>query len=237
MTSAASATVTATATATGTARPLRRPAIGLGCSYLVAIVMLGPLLGSSADASSAFAEHFADDGNRLRDLAGSLALLVAAAMLGWTVVSAPSESSIDTGTLRDLTAMTGAVTAAALVVAAGLLLTVPLTTSIGELTDDPGIDPGAQAAIAQAGTVVLLVAALCLALTAVLLARLGRHSGAVPRWIHATAWATAATLLLGVSVALLVPFAAWAIALGIAWRSHGSPTPATSTPVTEGRSS
>jgi hypothetical protein len=76
-----------------------------------------------------------------------------------------------------------------------------------------------------------------LALTAVLLARLGRHSGAVPRWIHATAWATAATLLLGVSVALLVPFAAWAIALGIAWRSHGSPTPATSTPVTEGRSS
>ena len=77
----------------GTTRPLRLPAIGLGCSYLVAILALGPLLGSSADASTAFAEHFADDGNRVRDLAGSVALLVAAAMLGWTVVSARSASS------------------------------------------------------------------------------------------------------------------------------------------------
>jgi hypothetical protein len=116
--------------------------------------------------------------------------------------------------------MSGAVTAAALVAAAGLLLTVPLSTSIGELTDDPGIDPSVQAGIAQAGTVVLLVAALCLALTAILLARLGRQSAAVPSWVTATAWATAVTLVLGLSIALLVPFAAWAIALGIVWRNE-----------------
>lgn len=94
---------------------------------------------------------------------------------------------------------------------------MPLTTSIGEFTDDPGIDIGVQAGIAQAGTVVLLVAALCLAVTTVLVARLGRQNLAVPRWIMATAWVTAATLCLGVSVGLLMPFAAWAIAVGVVW--------------------
>lgn len=199
-------------------RPLRVPAAGLGCSYLLAIIMLGPLLGSSADASTAFTEHFADGSNRARDALGSLALLFAAASLVWTAVTARSEVSIlSARTLRDLTVLVAAVTASALVAASGLLLTVPLTRTIGELTDDPGIEPGVQAGIAQAGTVVLLVAALCLALTTILLARLGRHGGAVPRWITMTAWATAATLVLGVTVGLLMPFAAWAIALALVW--------------------
>lgn len=199
-------------------RPLRRPAIGLGFAYLVAIVMLGPLLGSSADASTAFAEHFDADANRLRDLLGSFALLVAAAMLVWTAVAARQTTSVRAdSSVRDLSTIAGVVTSSTLVVASGLLMTVPLTTSIGELTDDPGIDAGVQAGIAQAGTVMLLVAALCLALTTVLLARLGRQNLAVPRWISATAWITGATLCLGVSVGLLIPFAAWAIALGLAW--------------------
>lgn len=199
-------------------RPLRRPAIALGCAYLLSIVLLGPLLGSSADASTAFADHFDDEGNRLRDLLGSLALLVSAGMLVWTAVAArratvgPHGSSV-----RDLSTIAAAITASTLVAAAGLLATVPLTTSIGEFTDDPGIDIGVQAGIAQAGTVVLLVAALCLAVTTVLVARLGRQNLAVPRWIMATAWVTAATLCLGVSVGLLMPFAAWAIAVGVVW--------------------
>lgn len=46
---------------------------------------------------------------------------------------------------------------------------------------------------------------------------LGRENLAVPRWISATAWATAATLCLGVSVGLLIPFAGWAVALGLVW--------------------
>ena len=50
----------------------------------------------------------------------------------------------------------GFISASALVVAAGLLATVPLTTAIGNLTDDPGIEIGVQAGIAQSGTVVLL---------------------------------------------------------------------------------
>lgn len=204
-------------------RPLRLPAIGLGCSYLLAIVMLGPLLGSSADASTAFAEHFDDDGNRLRDLLGSVALLVAAAMLVWTVVTA-RRTTIGTAesSVRDLSTIAGVVTSSTLVAASGLLMTVPLTTSIGDLTDDPGIDVGVQAGIAQAGTVMLVVAALCLALTTVLLAGLGRQNLAIPRWISAAAWVTAATLCLGVSVGLLMPFALWAIALGLTWSSRSS---------------
>jgi hypothetical protein len=191
----------------------------------VAIVMLGPLLGSSADASTAFAEHFADDGNRARDLVGSLALLVAAAMLVWTAVTARQKTIVSAdSSVRDLSTIVGAVTASALVAASGLLMTVPLTTSIADLTDDPGIDTGVQAGIAQAGTVVLLVAGLCLALTTVLLARLGRQNLAIPRWISAAAWATAATLCLGVSIVLLTPFAAWAIALGLAWSLPPSQT-------------
>jgi len=73
-----------------------------------------------------------------------------------------------------------------------------------------------------AGTVTLLIAALCLAATTILLARLGRLNGAVPQWISTTAWVTAGTLCLGASVVLLVPFAAWAIAVAFAWSRQPS---------------
>jgi hypothetical protein len=137
------------------------------------------------------------------------------------VVAARTETATLIGRpLRDLTAAVAVVTASVLVVASALLVTVPATTAIGELTDDPGIEPTVQAGIAQAGTVVLLVAALCLALATLLIARLGRRSGAVPRWIVVTAWATAVTLALGVTVVLLVPFGAWAIAVGLVWTSE-----------------
>jgi len=206
-------------------RPLRRPAIALGCAYLLAIALLGPLLGSSADASTAFADHFDDDGNRLRDLLGSLALLAAAGTLVWTAIEARQATTArDGSSVRDLSTISAAITASTLVAAAGLLATVPLTTAIGELTDDPGIDIGVQSGIAQAGTVLLLVAALCLAVTTVLLARLGRQNLAVPRWIMTTAWVTAATLCLGVSVGLLLPFAPWAIAVGLLWSVPRTPT-------------
>jgi hypothetical protein len=38
--------------------------------------MLGPLLGSLADPSTAFAAHSGDAANRIRDPVGSLALLI-----------------------------------------------------------------------------------------------------------------------------------------------------------------
>lgn len=111
------------------------------------------------------------------------------------------------------------VSAGVILVAAGLLATVPLSTAIGNLTDDPGIEVSVQAGIAQAGTVVLFVAMIAVAATSVLLARVGRSAGALPRWIGVTSWFAAGALLLGASVALLLPFSAWIIAAGLSWRS------------------
>jgi hypothetical protein len=193
--------------------------VALGCSHLLAIVLLGELLGSSADASTAYAEHFADDGKRIGDLVGAIALVVSAAMLCWTAVTARRTTVAVTPATRDLSLIAAVVTASTMAAAAGLLLTVPLTSSLAEITDDPGIDVDVQAGIAQAGTVVLVVAALGLAATTVLLARLGRQNGVVPRWIAISAWVIAVMLCLGVTVGLLMPFGLWAIALGLTWRA------------------
>jgi hypothetical protein len=199
---------------------LRTPAIALAVAYAVAIVLLGPLLGSTADASTAYEKHFDDDGNVVRDLLGSLALVIAAAMLAWTAIAARASAAPKRGSsARDLVAAAGLVSASAIIAAAGLLATVPVATRIGDLTDDPGIDVTVEAGIAQAGSVMLFVAVLPLAAMAVLLARLGRQQGALPRWISITAWIVAAGLLLGVSVGLLLPFAAWAVALALTWKS------------------
>lgn len=198
-------------------RPLSKPGIALGTAYGFGIAMLGPLLGSTADASTAYAAHFGEDANIVRDLIGSVALVTAAMMLAWTVVVARYTSEVSADANRDLLAAVGLVTSSAMVVAAGLLATVPLTTAIGKLTGDPGIDLSVQAGIAQAGSVVLFVDALSLAVTTVLLGRLGIREGSIPRWVWIASWPTAGTLLLGASVGLLLPFAVWAIVLGLTW--------------------
>jgi len=117
------------------------------------------------------------------------------------------------------------VSASGLLVAAGLLATVPLTTSIGNITDDPGIEPPVQAGIAQAGTVVLVMSMLVVGATFVLATRVGRSAGSVPRWIAVTAWIVAIALILGMSIALLFPFGAWLIAFGLTWKADETVTP------------
>lgn len=211
-------------------RPIKSPALACGVAYIGSILLLGPLLGSTADSSTAYADHYDSDANVLRDLAGSMTLLIVAACITWTAITARRLAgwSDTTKVIGDLTAASGLVSSGAIVVAAGLLATVPLTTLIGDLTDDPGIDVTVQAGIAQAGSVVLFVAMIAVALTTVLLARLGRATGAVPQWIVTTAWMTAGTLLLGASVVLLFPFGVWIIATGMTWRREDDPTQAPS---------
>ena len=205
----------------GSVRTVRTSAVCLGVVYLVAIASLGPLLGSTADSSTAFVDHFANDANVRLDLVASLLLAAASVLLVWTIVLIRHavESAPDTRRLRDLLGVLSAVSASGLLVAAGLLATVPLATSIGNITDDPGIEPPVQAGIAQAGTVVLLMSMLVVGATFVLAARLGRAAGSVPRWIAVTAWIVAAALILGMSIALLFPFGAWLIALGLTWKT------------------
>jgi hypothetical protein len=147
-------------------------------------------------------------------------LLVVAALLVWTVIVMrdTTNGNHHTARLCDAAGAASLVAAAGILVASGLLATVPLTTVIGNITDDPGIDPPVQAGIAQAGTVVLLTSMIAVGVTFVLVAHLGYANGAVARWVVATAWLVAVALLLGVSIALLFPAGIWAIALGLAWQ-------------------
>src|SRR5215204_6232190 len=60
---------------------------------ILSLVLMGPLLGSTADSSTAYATHYAEDANVARDLIGALALVVGATMLGWTTIAARRSSS------------------------------------------------------------------------------------------------------------------------------------------------
>lgn len=201
---------------------VRTSAVCLGIAYLVAVASLGPLLGSTADSSTAFVDHFASDANVRTDLIASLLLAAASTLLVWTIVLIRDrlQSEHEMRRLCDVLGALSVISASGLLVAAGLLATVPLTTSIGNITDDPGIEPPVQAGIAQAGTVVLLMSMLVVGATFVLAARLGRAAGAIPRWVAVTSWIVAAALVLGMSIALLFPFGAWLIALGLTWRTE-----------------
>lgn len=151
-------------------------------------------------------------------------MLITAACLTWLVVAVGEVAGAQLAhrILGRLAIAAGIVSAAVVAVAAGLLATVPLTRTIGDLTGDPGIARDVQAGIAQAGTVVLLTAMIGLGVTTVLVAHIGRQLGTVPRWIVALAWVSAVGLLLGVTVALLIPFGIWAIAFGVAWSGDES---------------
>lgn len=196
--------------------------MGLGVVYLVAIALLGPLLGSTADSTRAYVEHFSSNANLLVDVLASFLLVIVAALLVWLVVVMrhSTRARTDTTRLRDILGAASLVSASGMLVAAGLLATVPVSTAIGNLTGDPGIDPPVQAGIAQAGTVVLVTSMLAVGATSVLAAHLGHAAGAVPRWIVVAAWLVAAALILGITIALLFPFGAWAIALGLAWKER-----------------
>lgn len=201
-------------------RPLRPSAVGLGVAYIVAIGFLAPLLGSTADSSTAFVDHFSTDANVRTDLIACLLLLVVATLIVWVIVLVREAAAPypEMARRRDLVGAGAVVSATGILVATGLLATVPVTIWIGNITDDPGIDPPVQAGIAQAGTIVLVVSMLAVGATFVLAARIGRAIGAISRWVVATAWVVAVALLLGISIALLFPFGFWAIAFGLAWK-------------------
>lgn len=205
-------------------KPLRTPAVALGVGFIVCIGLLGPLLGSTADSSSAFADHFAENRNLVVDLIASVLLVVVAGLMVWSAIEVDQSTAAVPGTtkLRDVVTRSSNIAAAGLVVSAGLLATVPLTTLIGKATDDPGIDVTVQAGIAQAGTVVLIVTMLVAGAMSVTIAHLGRRAGAIPTWILVSGWVVAVLLILGISIALLFPYGAWNIALGLTWRDHAA---------------
>lgn len=203
-------------------RPLRAPAVGLGIAFLVSIGLLGALLGSTADASTAFEVHFSNDAQVIRDGIGGLGLIFTSTMLVWLIIAIRAETSDQhQRSRRDLATAFVLVSAAGLLAAAGQLLTVPFTKALGSITGDTGIETSVQAGIAQAGSVTLFVAVIPLAIAVVLIGQIGRSSGILPRWVSFTAWIVAVLLFLGWTVGLLLPFGLWSIALGLTWKRHG----------------
>lgn len=204
-------------------RPLRTPAVVLGIAHLLSIGLLGTLLGSTADSTATFEIHFGSDSQVTRDGIGGIGLVISSVMLVWLVISMRAEVTDEQQrSRRDLATALGLVSAAGLLAAAGQLLTVPFTRALGAVTGDTGIENGVQAGIAQAGSVTLFVAVIPLAIAVVLIGRIGKRTGVLPRWMSVSAWIIAVLLFLGWSVGLLMPFGLWSIALGLTWKQSAS---------------
>ncbi|HUF53585.1 MAG TPA: hypothetical protein VMR52_07410 [Dehalococcoidia bacterium] len=132
-----------------------------GISFLVALALLGDLLGAFGDPDHVFVEHFADTGNRAPTLVGSV-LLILGGLLFLPFATRLSGRLFDSdspaaNTVRSL----GAVAVALVCVAASLLMTVDLSRFYADIFDEE-LQPiaGDNVSIApQIGYIVLLLAA------------------------------------------------------------------------------
>jgi hypothetical protein len=185
----------------------------LGVAYLLALGLLSELLGSSGDSVATFTTHFNNDASRFGDIAGSLALVVAALLLTATGLSLRHRLNLSRPGLKtDLTAALAVLGASGLLASAGLLISAPLMQTIGDVFSDPGMEPGASAAIAQAGTAMFLCTLLVLGAWTALVVHAFRRPGRTGTWFAVTGWAVAALTLLGVTVGAAAPLGIWWIA-------------------------
>jgi len=174
--------------------------------FVVGLAATGDLLGSFADSDRAFARHFADGGNRAKDIVGSLLLVLAGFALVWFAV-ALSELRDDR---RTPLVVTGSVAAGGMILAGLALATVPLSISFGDLTDDPGLRSG-QAVLPQFGYVALIVGAMLPAAAFVIV--VARIPSLLPRWVSIAGYPVAALLLLAVMVMPMMLFSIWIAAV------------------------
>ena len=201
---------------------VRMATAGFGLAYLIAFALLGDLLGSSADSTATFTEHFADDSARWGDFAGGLVFVTAALFLVAAGLTLRQRLASETPALKvDMVAGLALLAAGGLLVSAGLLLTVPATLALGDITDDTGIEPGPAAGIAQAGTVVLIATVLCLGALTALVAHVAGAQGAIGRWLSRSGWVVAVLTLAGWTGAAALPLGVWWLALAFRWRHGG----------------
>ena len=195
-------------------------------AYLVGAVLLGELVGSSADSTQTFTDHFNNDTSRFGDIAGSSALIVAALLIVPLGLSLRQRLSGETPELKvDLVAGLAILSASGLLLSAGLLVTAPLWQSFGDLFDDPGMEPAVAAGVAQAGIAVLLATLFVLAAWTFLAASLARKAGRIPRWLSIAGWVAATLALFGITGAAALPLGLWWVALGWWWRRDPTSEP------------
>ncbi len=187
-----------------------------GGGLLVALVLLGDLLGSSADSTAAFTEQFDDTATRIGHIVGALALLVSAvALLVFGLAYRRQLHATVQALSADVVAGLSALSSAGLLVSASLVSAPALMKTLGETTDDPGIEPNAAAGIAQAGTVVLVFTLLVAGLMTILVVRLARQQLGLNRAMLVAAWFVSLLTVTGLAIATLFPFALIWLGLGI----------------------
>ena len=197
-------------------RTLRISAIAFGVFYLVGLVMLGDLLGSTADSTSAFTEQFDDTATRIGHILGALAFSLSAVVMivfGIAFRSLIVQKKVE---LRlDVLAALAILSAAGLLVASGLIAAPSLVRSIGEMTGDPGIAANASAGIAQAGTVVFFFNLLVLGITTGLTSSVGVRSQVIAKPLHIFGLIAALLTIAGFSVIAAFPLGLYWLAIGV----------------------
>jgi hypothetical protein len=181
------------------------------------VVSLGDLVGTFADPDEAFVDHFADEVNRVRDIAGSYLLAFAGLAFAWFAQT----MSLQADVRRVPILVAGSIAGGAMVVAAAAFATVPMSLWFGSLVDDPGLQQG-QAVLPQLGYVLLGLGAMVPAAAFMML--VASSSGLLPRWLTLVSYPAAA--LVSVTALLFMPlfvFTAWVIASAATHARPGTP--------------
>lgn len=185
-------------------------------------LLLGEIAGALGDQDATFAEHYASPGNRARDIAGSVALIVSGAALVVVTVAIRRSISATGAVAADVFAAAAVIAAALLIVAGSLLMTTPASMSFGRLFDDTAqFADGNVAVLPQAGTLLVLVAAYPLMALAIgAFAAASRTLQGWPRWHRTIGWCCAAVMPLAFFFLPLIALPIWAFATAFAlWRA------------------
>lgn len=190
--------------------------------FIGGVIPLGELLGAFADSDTTFALYFASSSNRLGNIVGGALLAASSVAFIWFLHHLrewlqPDHTS--SATLPNLMFCLGLVFVALLLVGAAALVTVPVTLTFAELTDDAPFEMG-QAVLPQLGYVVLALFANWIAGVMVVAATMAaRRSGSFPPWLGQFGFVvTGFLVLLGLTGGMaFFALPAWVLTISIHW--------------------
>lgn len=182
-------------------------------SFVAVVGLAGEILGSFGDPDDVFLEYYADSANRVRDIAGALAVVVFGLAFLWHVHCVRVAFGMPPGSVA---AWTLAVLFAGLAItAAAALATVPLSQELGNLFDErrPRFEGTEVVVLPQFGYVLLLgaggiIGGLCVGALALEF----RTSPAAPRWLVAVSLVCGALMVLGFFNMPFLALPVWALA-------------------------
>ena len=190
-------------------------------AFFVGLLLVDDLASAFADSESFYAEIFSDSSHRVRDLTGSVFLIISAIAFGvfahlLAVLGEPSRPAQP----ASVVVRVGGMLAAVSILAAGAaFLTVPASLLLGDFYGDPGI-VSAQPILPHFGYILLVVGA---AITAPTLMVASVRLGEYPTWLT---WVTVITAVLLVvtawTVSLMVLLPIWVAAVALVIRRNAT---------------